>query len=379
MTKLNIEPKGFNIEHTYKVQMIKKEADETKSSQDAKSQYEEATIMVERIRNYPGVEAVSLSVTAAPYTDAMMGGGYMVNADSVLQQARVGAFTADFFKVFQLDLLQGSITEWDKQVSEGIVVINGNYNNTFQDYALNDVSTVTPAKMDRSGQKVNVVGIVNRTKDVDDTPDQPHVYRPIFPNESFRLYPDISIRVSPDSDKDFVKRFSKDMYEPLSLDTYSMGSILSYQDVRKARMRITNSEKNSVYAITGFMIANIFLGVIGTFWFRTQSRRNEIGLRMAIGSSKKRIKKLLIGETCLIMFMASIAGTLISLYLAQTEILSGLGLPRIDREYAQVLPVQDIINYLITIGFLLLVAIIAVHYPARRAAKIQHAETLHEE
>lgn len=35
-----------------------------------------------------------------------------------------------------------------------------------------------------------------------------------------------------------------------------------------------------------FLLANVFFGVIGTFWLRTQSRRGEIGLRVALGATR---------------------------------------------------------------------------------------------
>ncbi len=49
-------------------------------------------------------------------------------------------------------------------------------------------------------------------------------------------------------------------------------------------------------AVNIFLLINVFLAVIGTFWFRVNRRRNELGLRMAVGSSRRRLQQLLIGE-----------------------------------------------------------------------------------
>ena len=38
-----------------------------------------------------------------------------------------------------------------------------------------------------------------------------------------------------------------------------------------------------------FLLVNVFFGIVGTFWLRTERRRSEIGLRMAIGSSRGRL------------------------------------------------------------------------------------------
>lgn len=41
------------------------------------------------------------------------------------------------------------------------------------------------------------------------------------------------------------------------------------------------NEWKTQLCVLGFLLLNIFLGVIGTFWFRTQQRRKEIALRLA--------------------------------------------------------------------------------------------------
>ena len=51
------------------------------------------------------------------------------------------------------------------------------------------------------------------------------------------------------------------------------------------------------------MMANIFFGIVGTFWLRTQSRRAEIGLRAALGASKSRLRGQLYGEGLLLLLL----------------------------------------------------------------------------
>ena len=58
---------------------------------------------------------------------------------------------------------------------------------------------------------------------------------------------------------------------------------------------------NSQAVVVLFLLVNVFLGLIGTFWFRTRRRRSEIALRMAMGSTRGGVFRLLIGEGLLLL------------------------------------------------------------------------------
>ena len=63
------------------------------------------------------------------------------------------------------------------------------------------------------------------------------------------------------------------------------------------------------------------LGILGTFYFRTQSRRSEIGLRIALGSSKRKIRSLIFTETLLLLFLASIVATILCMALRFADLI----------------------------------------------------------
>lgn len=75
--------------------------------------------------------------------------------------------------------------------------------------------------------------------------------------------------------------------------------ITPLSDVRTAYETDSVNELNTQFCIIFFLLLNIFLGIIGTFWFRTQHRRAEIALRMALGSTRWGICGRLMGkESC---------------------------------------------------------------------------------
>ena len=51
----------------------------------------------------------------------------------------------------------------------------------------------------------------------------------------------------------------------------------------------------------GFLLLNILLGIVGTFWFRTQHRRAESALRIAVGSSRIQLWQRLNKEGLLLL------------------------------------------------------------------------------
>ena len=61
------------------------------------------------------------------------------------------------------------------------------------------------------------------------------------------------------------------------------------------------NEAKTQLCVLGFLLMNIFLGVIGTFWFRTQQRRREVALRMAMGSSRQGVFLRLMSEGILLL------------------------------------------------------------------------------
>ena len=67
----------------------------------------------------------------------------------------------------------------------------------------------------------------------------------------------------------------------------------------------------SARLIVVFFVFNVFIGLMGTFWFRTRHRRSEIALRMAMGSSRGRIRWQLLGEGLLLLALASIPALMI--------------------------------------------------------------------
>ena len=122
----------------------------------------------------------------------------------------------------------------------------------------------------------------------------------------------------------------------------------------------------------GFLLLNIFLGLLGTFWFRTQQRRSEIALHKVHGASDMSIFTRLISEGLLLLLLVTPVALFIDYNLASMELNSWRNGTTLEWERLLLCA---------AISFLLIGLMIAIGIgiPARRAMKVQPAEALHDE
>ena len=80
------------------------------------------------------------------------------------------------------------------------------------------------------------------------------------------------------------------------------------------------NEWKTQLCVLGFLLLNIFLGVIGTFWFRTQQRRKEVALRLAMGSSRRGIFSYLMYEGILLLTLAALPAAVIAFNIGYAEL-----------------------------------------------------------
>jgi len=375
------ERRGYSIEHVYTVYFgMKVEGvalmDGTQAQKD--SLVDISWTIVDRIKKYPDIEAVSLSLSATPYTSGSSGSSFMI--DSVKDDATTKIVTPDFFKVFGINILRGNPADWNNKNN---VFISGGKGNLF---AKKDAMQVKTFDITGGSEPVqmSVAGAVAPSKRSEIDPVTPVIYMPLLKNDAQFTYlgeTELCMRVKAGADKNFIPRFTKDMQEQLSLDPYYLSAVYPMSGVRDYYMKWTGYGNNfkSIFSIAAFLFINIFLAVVGTFWFRIHTRRSEIGLRIALGSTRINIKALFILETLILLLLASIIATVVCVNIAFADIVKDIGVPSIDRVKNPITISQYVIDYCITFLILMIIAIAAVWYPAKQASEIPPAEALHDE
>ena len=368
MVNRYFEPKGFNIEHTYRISLgTRDDWEEGENTNDY------LWTICERVKNYPGIQQAGFSAFAHPY-GGFTGNNYLV--DSIEQKVYDKMVTPEFFEIFDIKILSGRIFNWNEVISGDYAVISAGADNMFAQKPTSDVKYIDLGKT-----KNKVIGVAEKSKK-NEYEEYVHIaYVPLRKNSDFLSWGELCFRVKPEADKEFTERFKQDMQAQLEIGPYYLADVIPIAKDRVKSLERAGYENNfkSIYGISTFLIVNIFLGVIGTFWFRMQSRRSEIGLRMAMGASKRSVKLMFATETIILLFIASIIAAIVCINISLVDILKDMGIPVINKETVKTGISMYFINYAITFITLLAIAIFAVWYPARRASNIQPALALHDE
>ncbi|MFV0418814.1 MAG: ABC transporter permease [Dysgonomonas sp.] len=379
-TKRYFEPKGFDTEHTYIINVsMKDEGRETLASGDEENKQQildDIWTIYDRIKKYPLIESASYSHASQPYSGSWSSSSIMV--DSVEVEFRYKRVTSGYFDVFKIKLESGTIFDWNNVISESPVVISTNRNGLIGGKLAQEIKYLNPDKEN----KEKVIGVAEKSKRSEYEDYYITLYKPLRKDDlSLSSYREICVRVKPDADKNFAEQFTNDMRGQLEIGPYYLSSVRPIDEYREEYMEWMQFSNNfkSIYSISTFLIINIFLGIVGTFWFRIQSRRSDIGLRIAMGASKKNVRSMFIMETIILLFIASLIATPICINITMADILKDIGIPAINREWTDVEFSQYFIDFAITFIFLTVIATLAIWLPAHKASNIQPAMALRDE
>lgn len=375
-----LRPLGYDIEHVY--QLTTSVGGEIRDT--TRNAAEKHMEIVRRLRTHTEfVEDVGCSFWALPmgvvnrYTDLQF-------ADSMTVNVRQQLVDAGYMNVFRFELENGK--KFDEMPTNGMAVVSRAaydeimkkcptfgpdsllhcpYENsdcrlfgsvkTFRDYRFGDYSKWMFVRMDDAAF-------------LEDARRRNNIF-------------DIVLRIHPNADTpDFRRTFLEKVAPALDVDDCFVTDLVPYSETLHSYEQVMG-EMNTVQSsafIAAFLLINVFLGLIGTFWYRTRRRRSEIALRMSMGSSRAKIFSQLVGEGVLLLTIAAIPAALVCYnvgiadpMLGQIHLVVPYPLPfSFGRFMAGAL-----------IAWLLMAAMIVagVWLPARQAMKIEPAEALHEE
>ncbi len=128
-----------------------------------------------------------------------------------------------------------------------------------------------------------------------------------------------------------------------------------------------------------FALIVVFLGVVGNFWMKMEYRRGEIGLRLAIGATERRVITQFIVEGMVMLGVSAIIGTLIILNLKYfAEIYSP------SHQIPEAWPVNNkaaliTFSLLITYFLMSIMVVIGTAIPTAITVKNSPSETLRDE
>lgn len=374
------QPKGYDLENVYKVNISYNPTQLVLcDSEDSLQQFwfKPLEEVCRRIKQHPAVESAAMWLGTDTYTRGCVYQGYTTDSVHVVE-ANIRYVSPEYFTVMRIPVEQGSeifaSAEWNPTASPQPAVVT-------RDLADSLFHTTTEAVgrefMDyyNNGFRYRVSAVCALQKTDDYARYTPYILTP-FPRWFYesQYTPFISIRIRPEADTDdFAARFIQDMTPQLRVAPFYLFDIRSYKEQkieRDAAEGIT-SYIRSARLIVVFFIFNVFIGLMGTFWFRTRHRRGEIALRMAMGSSRKMIRWQLLGEGLLLLVVAAIPALIICANMVLADVTFTEATDAGWGRFA--------LCVLVVFVLMALMVIVGIWYPASRAMKVQPAEALHDE
>jgi len=375
-----LEPRGFDIEHCYLVQMkvLTPQSVNYQPYNETHKLCDEVRELVERLRHRPEVEAVSLSQNSYPYNssnssisvayDTLHSSGYVIRR----------FVTPDFVRVFRY---QGTQGETPEQLA--VLLEKGDFlasDNLYeQQYGVKLTSLVGKDEFHLSGDTTQNFHLGAALQNVcyHDYEQARVAYSMVYnlnllSEDCINDDDELCIRVKEGQDQNFIENLKSDSEKLYRVGNLYISDVRSFQKLRSNFQQIYSNEMRNYVFGMGFLMLNIFLGLLGTFWFRTQQRRKEIALHKALGSTDAGIFRRLLSEGFLLLWVVTPLALLMDVTLAYFELNSWRNGTTLewDRLLCCVLACFVLIGCMIVVG---------ISLPAWKAMNIQPAVALHDE
>ncbi len=372
-------PVGFETDRVYQVTVSKRSADAPQfivypeDSEEPKQNFDR---IVERIRQHPDVEAVALSMFSLPYTRS--NSTYDLRKDSVkLWNIRRYNISPDYFRVFHiLPVTGGSPDELAQRLNQSGLVISANLAETFFGR-----TNVVGEELIQGVDTLKIVAVTESVRNDEYNERLPYAWFSLIESPRDGIVPEstcvqmqITFRIRPNVETaGFEERFMKEMRHQLQVGNFWVSSIQSYNDIREKYLEKTSNSSGQqvISSVMIFLLVNVFLAVIGSFWFRVSRRKEELGLRMAMGSSRGGLMLFTMVESLLLLLIASLPALFICGNLVYADIVSASSAESPLLRFVEV----SVITWLV----LAVIIILGVWYPAYRASKVAPSDALRAE
>ena len=368
-----LEPRGFNIEHCYLIELgeLTPKSPDYMPDKSRDDTHADIAELVERLRRRPEVEAVSLSQNSYPYNGSNSSGEVRYDTLQSPEWTIRRMVTPDFVRVFRY---QGTRGETPEQLAE--MLERGEFlasDNLYRKYD-HKLTEFVGKRFQLFGDttKTYQLGAALQNVRYHDYDQARSSYCFLAKQSFYYVGLELCVRVREGQDNNFITKLKEDSESQFRIGNLFISEIRSFHDIRRNFQQAwTNDIRNYVMGM-GFLLLNIFLGLLGTFWFRTQQSRSEIALHKAHGATDRAIFRRLLSEGLLLLVVVTPIALVIDWNLAHLELNSWRNGTTLE---------WDRLLLCAGISFVLMALMIAIGIgiPARKAMKVQPAEALHDE
>ncbi|MCM1520716.1 MAG: ABC transporter permease [Lachnoclostridium sp.] len=385
---IKFEPDGWNTTNTFRIvvksisqdspnfvapELLPGEDENTAFHKMLRANHDE---LMRRLRAVEGVEAVTLA-SFHPHCYNFWGRGFNLKAepgDTADIQSTFGInfieVYGDYAQVYDLHGLNGETPQdIDRSLADGMFVITGN---VFVPSGIKGETlknrpaypTGAPEEERKIGAAIPVFKRAQYEKAQFGTAIVTE------PKLTQRSEIEMGVRVDPEKAATFIHDLRNNHPELAQIGNIYISTITSAEDVAASLNRSYEITLRSLTLGIAFLLMTIFLGLLGTFWFRTQQRVSEIAIRMVNGATQGSIFARLISEGLIMLllsipFSAALVWTMIHYELVETL-----------WYYPSTIWTRATIEYAGVISLMALTIIAGISIPARKAVKVQPVDVL---
>lgn len=344
-----LQPIGFEYEQVWNLDLA--------SNQDTVDVSRKLTNVMQRIRAYKEVESASRVSSNTPFSANQISSSLTYN--KVLVGADFYATDQDFNKVLNLPLLKGRWYREGDRVAKFIpIIIN---KKTEDKLFLNETALNKIIKVDDK-RSYKVVGVVNSFKAKGEfMSDSPAFFEMIAKDDSWNS--NVLIKTKRGTDANFEAQLVKDMAVMLP----GWGIEVSYlKESRHNRHNLTLVPVIIFLIVSAFLLTNVALGLFGILNLNIARRKNEIGLRRAMGATEGRVTIQFLGEIWVIATFSLIIGLLFAVQFPLMNVFD------LDSEIY-------ITSIFASVAVIYMLVTLCAWLPSKQASRIHPALALHEE
>ena len=351
-------PEGFNVERCYVLHFVAKDIDSVKALEvnEKVSQY---------LKGRPEIERIAATFQSEPYSGSSVSTSCIVNGKELQVQLMEG--DASFASILGIPILNGRwFTGAEVLQNSKVCLVNESLCATLNIPKMVGTEIALGAN---STEKRRIVGIIPDVKTGSFEKVNPTVFTSLDLREMKYGWKTI-VKVRKGMEDGFATTL-KQLYGDIAL---SLGiEIRAVEDFETKKAIIDLSKSNMLSGMmwcTIFFLVNVFLGIYVVFSGRVKKRFQEIGIRMAIGASRKDIVRMVTGESLLLLVLSFIPVLLIAINLAYLD--------KLEPTYA-VTAWRVAGEFCLTFIILALAVLASVLIPALKASKVNPAIVLHYE
>jgi putative ABC transport system permease protein len=352
--KLETSHPGFNAERLLALYVVRPD---TKANQDLRNRVEFSNRVIEGLAALQGVESAG-SIDMHPMNASNSNSTFRIIGKDVSPSAEQRIVSCGYFRCLGIPLVQGrTFTPQDNDQSQRVVVVSRELVRRYL------------ADRDPIGQVINfwgiertIVGVVGdvkiRTLRTDDYPA--FVYMPLA--QECRHNMTFFIRTTGDP-LGWAGAARKVIW-----DVDSSQPILYVETMDQLVLNSISVERFCAILLTvmsGVALIMALVGLYGVMAFAVTERRNEIGIRMALGANDRDILGLMIKKAFILTIIGLVIGLVGALILCRCAVSMLYGISIYDPATFVMVPV-----------LILGVAMLACYFPARKAAHLNPVEAL---